>query len=165
MSPDFTMTSPKILLIDDDRAVASALTKALESECFTVCYAADAGTAMFFFDSVVPDLVLLDLGLPDASGWEVFEHMTRTSPLVPVVIVTARPAQLKLARLAGAAALVEKPADVSLLVKTMRHLLDEPEHVRLKRLVIGRPATRWLQPARSSAPNELPANQVQPLEP
>jgi DNA-binding response OmpR family regulator len=145
------MNTPQVLLVDDDVAVAGALAKALGSEGFAVRCAGDAGSAVALFVAAEPDLVLLDLGLPDASGWDVFEYMTRTAPYVPIVVVTARPAQLELSRAAGVAALVEKPADIAALVATLRRLLGESQQTRLKRLALGTPAPQWLRPVAADA--------------
>jgi two-component system KDP operon response regulator KdpE len=140
------MNSPNILFVEDDPNVASALAKALVSEGFAVRHAGNAERALALFEQSQPDLVLLDLGLPDRGGGDVFERITGLDPFVSIVIVTARPGQIELAREAGVAALVEKPADIDRLVATIRRLLGESEQTRLERLVAGRPPTRWLRP-------------------
>ncbi len=92
------------------------------------------------------DIVLLDLNLPAQSGWDTFERLTYHHPLVPVIVVTARPNQLFTALAAGAGALVEKPAHIPDLIATMERLIAEPNEQRLARLV-GRSAVTEYRPA------------------
>ena len=78
--------------------------------------------------------MLLDLNLPQKSGWDTFEQLTRDNPLLPVIVITARTGQLFTSLGAGAAALLEKPLYVPALLVAMRHILAEPPEVRLSRL-------------------------------
>ena len=80
------------------------------------------------------DLVLLDLNMPVKNGWDTFEQLTREHPLVPIIIVTARPNQIFTVLNAGAGALLEKPMDIPTLLRTMEKLLAEPAGQRLARL-------------------------------
>ena len=78
-----------VLVVEDDPAVAGPLREGLERHGFTVelvSYAAQALPAVQEFD---PDLVLLDLGLPDGDGLDVLREVRRVSD-VPVIIATAR---------------------------------------------------------------------------
>jgi DNA-binding response OmpR family regulator len=79
-------------------------------------------------------LLLLDLNLPSRSGWDAFERFTALNPLLPVIIITGRDRQYELAEGAGVGALMEKPLDVPLLLKTIADLIAEPAELRLKRL-------------------------------
>jgi DNA-binding NtrC family response regulator len=115
-----------ILLADDDAAIRQTLGQVLNLEQYNVVFAATGREAAANFISHVPDLVLLDLNMPDRDGWEAFQLMNSTHPLVPVVIITARPHQSQRATEMGVAALLEKPLDIQLLLKTIRDLLAEP---------------------------------------
>jgi DNA-binding response OmpR family regulator len=145
-----TPIPPLVLLVDDDIAVLQSLARALESENFNVRTAGSGVDALQLFSVEEPDIVLLDLTMPGGSGWEAFEEMSRRAPLVPVVIVTARPGQFETAREACVGALVEKPVDVPSLVATMRRLLAEDEGTRVSRLVHHSPATRLIRPGREA---------------
>jgi DNA-binding response OmpR family regulator len=78
-----------LLFIEDDDAIRLALTLALEDEGYDVVEAADGRTGLDTFHRQEPDLVLLDLRLPDLSGFEVC-RMLRASSKVPIIIVTAQ---------------------------------------------------------------------------
>jgi DNA-binding response OmpR family regulator len=145
-----TPTFPLVLLVDDDVAVLQSLARALESESFDVRTAGSGIDALQLFAVEEPDIVLLDLTMPGGSGWEAFEEMSRRAPLVPVVIVTARPAQFETAREACVGALVEKPVDVPSLIATMRRLLAEDDGTRISRLVHHSPSTRLIRPSRET---------------
>ncbi|CAB4556720.1 MAG: response regulator [Actinobacteria bacterium] len=81
------MTS--LLFIEDDDSIRLALTLALEDEGYEVREAADGRTGLEMFAAQEPDLVLLDLRLPDLSGFEVARQL-RASSIVPIIIVTAQ---------------------------------------------------------------------------
>jgi DNA-binding response OmpR family regulator len=137
----------KILVVDDDAAVRESLACALSYENFLVLPAADGEEALKMAAATPVDLVLLDLNMPVKSGWDIFERLTGEHPLVPVIIVTARPNQLFTALGAGAGALMEKPLDFPELLRTIRRLIAEPIDVRLARLA-GRPTEFDYRPAR-----------------
>jgi DNA-binding response OmpR family regulator len=78
-----------LLFIEDDDAIRVALTLALEDEGYEVREAPDGRTGLARFAEHEPDLVLLDLRLPDLSGFDVCRQM-RSSSIVPIIIVTAQ---------------------------------------------------------------------------
>ena len=83
------MTRRRILLVEDERSIAEPLTAALEREGFDVVQAATAGKGLDAFRTRSPDLVLLDVMLPDGDGRDVLREI-RASSRVPVVLLTAR---------------------------------------------------------------------------
>jgi DNA-binding response OmpR family regulator len=78
-----------LLFIEDDDAIRLALTMALEDEGYTVREAGDGQSGLAAFGQHEPDLVLLDLRLPDLSGFEVCRQL-RALSTVPIIIVTAQ---------------------------------------------------------------------------
>ncbi len=78
-----------LLFIEDDDAIRVALTLALEDEGYEVREAPDGRTGLTLFAEREPDLVLLDLRLPDLSGFDVCRQM-RSNSIVPIIIVTAQ---------------------------------------------------------------------------
>ena len=84
-------------------------------------------------------LVLLDLNLPVQDGWDLFEKLTSNNPLLPVIVITARPNQVFPALASGVGALMEKPLDLPKLLNIIRQLLEEPVEAQLARMT-GRPA-------------------------
>ena len=78
-----------LLFIEDDYAIRLALSLALEDEGYSVVQAHNATTGLAAFAEREPDLVLLDLRLPDMSGFEVCRQLRSTS-ILPIIIVTAQ---------------------------------------------------------------------------
>jgi DNA-binding response OmpR family regulator len=78
-----------LLFIEDDEAIRTALRLVLEDEGYEVAEAGDGETGITMFGQLDPDLVLLDLRLPDISGFEVCRAIRRTS-ITPVIMVTAQ---------------------------------------------------------------------------
>ncbi len=81
------MTS--LLFVEDDDSIRLALRLALEDEGYDVREASDGRSGLEAFQRAEPDLVLLDLRLPDMSGFDVCRAM-RSSSIVPIIIVTAQ---------------------------------------------------------------------------
>jgi DNA-binding response OmpR family regulator len=124
----------KILVVDDDPAVRTMLSRVLAGEGYGVLCASDGANALQTANAASPDLVLLDLGLREKSGWEVFHCLTKIKPLVPVVIITGKANQLFTALSAGAGALLEKPLHFPKLLQTVRSLLSESVETRFARV-------------------------------
>ena len=78
-----------LLFIEDDDGIRVALTLALEDEGYEVVEAPDGRAGLAAFAEKEPDLVLLDLRLPDMSGFDVCRQL-RSRSLVPIIIVTAQ---------------------------------------------------------------------------
>ncbi len=79
----------KILTIEDDERIRTAVRFALEDEGWTVLEAETGEQALESFNSMTPDLVLVDIGLPGMDGFEVCRALRRGSD-VPIIMVTAR---------------------------------------------------------------------------
>jgi two-component system response regulator MprA len=123
----FWLCLKKILLADDDAGVRETLGRVLETEHYAVTLAKTGRDAAAKFFADLPDLVLLDLNMPDRDGWDVFGLMHQTHPLVPVVVITAMSQQSKRASECGIDALMEKPLNLPLLLATIADLLAESE--------------------------------------
>jgi two-component system response regulator RegX3 len=78
-----------ILLVEDETSISGPLAAALEREGFETALAGTAAEALETAPRVKPDLVLLDLMLPDGSGYDVCRELRRDSE-VPIVMLTAR---------------------------------------------------------------------------
>jgi DNA-binding response OmpR family regulator len=79
----------RILIVEDEISVAEAVAYALEQEGFEASVAADGKSALQLFEQWTPDLVILDLMLPEISGWDLFSAFRRSRNL-PVIMLTAR---------------------------------------------------------------------------
>jgi two-component system response regulator RegX3 len=78
-----------ILLVEDEESITAPLAEALEREGFETRVARTAGESLELAGRVDPDLVLLDLMLPDGTGFDVCRELRRTSR-VPIIMLTAR---------------------------------------------------------------------------
>lgn len=80
-----------VLLIEDHPAIRQLISIVLEQSSFHLVFAPDGLSGLEAVDAHEPDLVLLDLLLPDISGWEVLEWIRarRSATDLPVLIVTA----------------------------------------------------------------------------
>jgi two-component system catabolic regulation response regulator CreB len=80
---------PKVLIVEDEPGIADTLQYALRTEGFEPAWCATGEEALTRIEREPPALVILDVGLPDASGFEIFKRIRATSE-VPVVFLTAR---------------------------------------------------------------------------
>lgn len=128
------ITKKRILLVDGDPGIQRWLGSVLRSEGYETKGASGKEAALHILAVEQIDFVLLDLDLPDDNAWEIYGELISYDPFLPVII-TGRYDQFELASLAGAGALVEKPLDFDLLLRTIRDLQEEGPDQRLKRLV------------------------------
>ena len=78
-----------VLVVDDEPPIRRFLRTSLAASGYRIVEAEDAASAMRLFSAEKPDLVVLDLGLPDRSGLELIPEIRQTST-VPIVILSAR---------------------------------------------------------------------------
>ena len=113
-----------MLVVDDEGSYRQALASGLSREGFAVEVAADGRKALRLFHRIRPDLVLLDVMLPDQSGVELCQRMRALAP-VPIIMVSARDSEVDivLGLELGAADYVAKPFRLRELVARMRAVL------------------------------------------
>ena len=101
---------PKVLIVEDDPTIRAAVTRALTDKGYAVATAHTAMSGLQLAVSERPDVVVLDLGLPDLDGREVL-RMIRAVSAVPIIVATARSAESEIVRSldAGADDYVVKP--------------------------------------------------------
>lgn len=145
------MTTPSVLVVDDDEQILRALRTSLRARGFDVATAANGETALDLLSTSVPDLVILDLGLPGIDGREVIERLRGWSD-IPVIVLSVRESHVeKVAALdAGADDYVTKPFSIEELLARMRAVrrraagADTPSVLRFGGLEVdlGRRAVR-----------------------
>jgi two-component system response regulator RegX3 len=115
---------PKILVVEDEPSIIDALEYGLGAEGFEVIAARDGERSLVLFSRERPDLVLLDLMLPDLPGTEVCKRI-RASSGVPIIMLTAKDTEVdKVVGLElGADDYVTKPFSMRELVARMRAVL------------------------------------------
>ena len=80
----------QILLVEDDQSLASGISKALRNEGFVVNHVYEGKSALHVVAAEPPDIIVLDLGLPDMDGLDVLKSVRRQGSAIPVLILTAR---------------------------------------------------------------------------
>ena len=131
----------RILLVDDDVSIQRALAPLLRSRGYEVDVAGTGAAAVKASIDRAPDLIVLDLGLPDLEGTEVCRRIRKDSK-VPIVILSARGGEAdKVTALdLGADDYVTKPFGPEELLARIRvalRRLDEPESPKLERVQIA----------------------------
>jgi two-component system KDP operon response regulator KdpE len=123
------MTGKRILIIDDNQQLLLALSARLKANGYSLTCATDAISAIAVARKELPDLVILDLGLPAGDGFLVLERMKGLPDLVaiPVIVLSARDptGNKKRALEAGAIAFFQKPAENHEFLTAIRHALGE----------------------------------------
>ncbi len=79
-----------ILIVEDESEIASFLAKGLTADGYTTTAVNSGTSALAIMQQVHPDLVILDIGLPDTDGFTVLQHMRSAGLETPVIILTAR---------------------------------------------------------------------------
>jgi DNA-binding NtrC family response regulator len=119
--------SHRVLIVDDEKNIRMTLSRALDLDGFKVETADDGKSAHTAYDSFAPEIVLLDLKLPDTTGLDVLEALKdkHGEQLPPVVMMSGHgtlEAAVKATRL-GAIDFLEKPIEIERLLLTVRNAL------------------------------------------
>ncbi len=114
----------QILLVEDDLSLADGLQHALKQEGITVNHVVKGLEAIHVVQSFPPDIVILDLGLPDMDGLEVIAKLRKEKITIPILVLTARSSiEDKVSGLdSGADDYLAKPFDMSELLARIRVL-------------------------------------------
>ena len=122
---------PKILVVDDEAKIREFLSLFLKTENYGVLEAASASEAFKVLDSQMVDLIVLDIMLPDMSGYEVCTNIRKRSD-IPIIFLSAlsdEEHQL-LGYLSEADDYVTKPFKAQILLAKIKNLLKRSKHVQ-----------------------------------
>jgi CheY-like chemotaxis protein len=127
----------KVLVVDDEPAIRLLLQAILAQEGHDVETAADGVEALTAVRAELPDVVLLDLAMPNMDGWHFLEELRnlglRSRLRVIIVSATADDDSLERGQAAGARGLIAKPFDANAIVKAVEDVVQEPAEEILAR--------------------------------
>ena len=129
--PGAAKKATSVVIVEDDPASADVLQRRLQANGMKVAVGKDGGEGLALVRQVVPDLVLLDVMLPDVDGFDVLLKMRQHPALkaVPVIMLTAKATrEAVLKGLAGGAdGYVTKPVESETLIKAVKAVLGLPK--------------------------------------
>ena len=132
VQPSGPTCKPRVLVIDDDQRLHGLFDENLEPEGFEVLHAFGGNRGLEMAAEFVPDLITLDIVMPDRDGWSVLVELKKNPKLrhIPVILVTML-GDRDLGLALGAADYVSKPFDSKELLSTLRRhrRKDRPAHV------------------------------------
>jgi|WetSurMetagenome_2_1015567.scaffolds.fasta_scaffold789020_2 DNA-binding NtrC family response regulator len=115
----------KVLIIDDDEIMLNVIANQLHEENTILFTTADGLHGVELYKKEIPDIVLLDIGLPSIGGLEVLKQIKQFDAAAKVIIITGYPSSLmeEEALKYGALAFYEKPGVIPMLQKVTQHAL------------------------------------------
>ncbi len=126
------MSQKKILVIDDDPDVRLSLQLRLKANHYDVAFAVDGLASIVEARRHMPDLIILDLGLPAGDGFSVLERLKANQSLclIPVIVLSGRDrnANRERALKVGARFFLQKPVANDRLLSAIRLVLDGTDH-------------------------------------
>lgn len=147
-------TAPHILIVDDEPDIRSLLKEILEDEAYSVTTAEDASSARAARRNQRPDLILLDIWMPDVDGITLLKEWSEEEPLTQPVIIMSGHGNVETAVEAtrlGAYDYIEKPLSLAKLLLTIEHALEsynlQRENVGLRQII--QPVTEPIGRSRS----------------
>ena len=122
----------KVVCIEDDAAMIDLVTLILKTKGFEVLGAMSGPEGLELIAKAKPDLVLLDLMMPEMDGWDVYQRMKADEYMrtIPVIVVTAKAQTIDKVlglNIAKVQDYITKPFSPSELVKSIHKVLGEPE--------------------------------------
>ncbi|MCH8134368.1 MAG: response regulator [Proteobacteria bacterium] len=139
----------QILLVEDDRPLATSLQKALQKAGYAINHVDTGAAALHTLRSEKPDIMVLDLGLPDTDGLTVLKTLRKTDTELPVLLLTARDSvEDKVSGLdSGADDYLAKPFEMTELLARLRVLERRLATVKTTAINIGNVSLDTLEQA------------------
>src|SRR5687768_3623298 len=121
----------KVLVVDDNRPIVDFITEVLRDEGYTVRGAFDALSALAAIEAETPDIVLLDLLMPGASGAELFRTLVeRELATIPIILMTADNHAVEALIAQGVKFILVKPFDLDTLLSCVQGALHAPQETQ-----------------------------------
>jgi DNA-binding response OmpR family regulator len=118
----------RVVVVDDDEPIRQLVANVLQDAGYEVRLAADGEAALTVIEEWKPDLVTLDLVMPELDGWGVIERLRKSPDPPPIVVVSGRTDDVPPGVLDRCVAgYVTKPFHVADLLATCRRVLTDPE--------------------------------------
>jgi len=125
----------RILLVEDDDVLGETLKDFFEANGLSVAWAQDGNTGLKLFNSFKPQLILVDVILPEKNGFEVITEIRMTNPTIPVIFMTGTQYdandQIKGYNL-GAVNYLRKPVEPQVVLAQIDYLLSQTSILRFK---------------------------------
>jgi DNA-binding response OmpR family regulator len=122
------MGRKKILIVDDERDIIKALTVRLQSNGYGVLGALGGAQGIFMANKEIPDLIILDIRMPDVDGFSVVEKLKQSdrTSRIPIIFLTGSPERDVDERAMGLGArfYIKKPYDPEELLDAVRRALE-----------------------------------------
>lgn len=121
----------RILVVDDDPTIRGMVADLLNNEGYAVLQAPDGAAGVALAEAHRPDLILLDLAMPRASGLEVLESLRRNDPTreIPVIVVSAYAPLLSADLREGATSVLQKPFAVDALLEEVEQVVSDQARI------------------------------------
>jgi len=121
------MTSTKVLLIEDELVLAEIIRESLESRGFAVAHASTVKDAVQLYIEQAPDIIILDVMLPDGDGFSIAKQIRNTDVDTPVIFLTSRslPQDVVEGFESGGNDYLKKPFSLEELIIRMKALLNK----------------------------------------
>jgi DNA-binding response OmpR family regulator len=123
----------RVLVVDDDDAVRMMLKKMLETEAYDVITAENGIQALLSLHEQLPDVVILDIIMPEKEGFETIVELRRDYPIIKIIAISGGGSigatnYLKLAKTLGAHLTIEKPIRMAELMAAVKQLVSTEAH-------------------------------------
>ena len=129
-----------ILVVEDDERIGISLSRALEGAGYRTVWVTTGASALTEAATEQPQIILLDLGLPDVDGLEVCRQLNRNHPDIDVIMLSARDDELDIVTGldTGAVDYITKPFKLAELLARLRAQLRRSDHASTsERIVVG----------------------------
>ena len=121
------MTAGSVLIVEDDATLAHAVARNLTARGYLIRSAGTVSDALDAVRQQLPALVLLDIDLPDGSGWEILRTLRADGhQVVPVVVMSALRPNPRLVAELGCVGVLEKPFPMDSLLRMVTRYIGRP---------------------------------------